>query len=472
MPARKLPNGPQIHPWLQKIQWLIRNNEYLEYCTQKYGDIFTLKVAPGFAPHVFISNPQAIKEIFAADSKQLDSGKEAGNSPFLQGENSIVALSGKRHLQHRKLLIPHFHHKSIQVYAEKMRELALAMGSNWTIGAAIPLHKSLQENSLEVSLKVLLGIEESSAYETFKTSLMTILNPKMSLNLYTLFLFPFLKSNLFSWTIWGNLIKHKEQIDRFIYAEIRKRRLEMANSPSPDRATDVLSLMMAARDEAGEQMTDVELHDEAITVATQSPEVTVNALVRAFYLILSHPEVKHKLLQELDDLDLERDPLEILKLPYLDATCKETLRIYPPPVFAFPRIVKSPIEILEYRFEPGTIISPCIHLTHHRADIYPEPMQFKPERFLEREYAPHEYFPFGGGNRRCIGAAFAQLEMKLVLATVLSRWEISLDRSTPVNTSSRGPIVPPIADIAIAIESLRSNSKLKINNSNIVGEKV
>ena len=459
MPATKLPNGPRIQPWLQKLQWLIRGKEYLEECTQYYGDIFTLQIAPGNAPHVFISNPQAIKEIFAADSKKLDSGKEAGNNPFLQGENSLVALSGERHLQHRKLLIPQFHQTSIQAYSQTICELALAMANNWTIGKPFPIYKYLQELSLEVSLKVLLGIEESSACETLKKSLITILDPKISIAKFLFFLFPHMRWDLLPWTIWGNLIRQKHQIDDLIYAEIQKRRLETGNLSSPNR-TDILSLMMTARDEAGKPMTDVELRDEAITAVTQSPEVTVTALTRAFYLILSNLDVQQKLLKELDALGNNPEPKEILKLPYLDALCKETLRIYPPPEFAFPRIVKSPIEILDYQFEPGTIISPCIHLTHHREDIYSDPMQFKPERFLDGEFAPYEYFPFGGGNRRCIGAAFAQLEMKLVLVTVLSRWEISLHNSKPINRSSPGHLLPPITDIAIVVKSLRSNSKL------------
>ncbi len=450
MAAYKLLNGPQSHPWLQKLQWLIRTNEYLEECVQIYGDIFALRIAPGSALHVFVSNPQAIQEIFAADSKQLDSGKEAGNSPFLQGEQSLVSLSGKQHLRQRKLLAPSFHGERIQAFAQTICNLANKTASNWTIDQPFPLFPSLQIASVQVSLKALLGSKEGSRYEALKKLLIAILNPKMSRLQDILFHFPFLQRDLGSWSVWGNLIRQKQQIDEIIYAEIREHR----EQPDPSR-TDILSLMMAGRDEAGELMTDGELRDELLTLMTQGPEITTTALARAFYLILRNPQVLDKLLQELDSLGENPDFKTIIRLPYLDAVYKETLRIYPPPQFTFPRKVQSPLQIMDYQFEPGTILSVCIHLTHYREDIYPQPKQFKPERFLEREFTPYEYLPFGGGNRRCIGAAFAQLEMKLVLATVFSQWQLALDDIKSTKATHKDPLVPPVNNIRIVVKGKR-----------------
>lgn len=467
MPAHKLPNGPQTYPWLQKLQWLIRTNEYLEECIQRYGDIFTLRIAPGSAPHVFISKPQAIQEIFVADSKQLDSGKEAGNNPFLQGQQSLVSLSGQRHLRQRKFLTPPFHGERIQAYGQMICELTEQTASTWTIGQPFSIYQSLQAISLEVSCKALFGSKNGFRYETLKKLLITILNPKRSRLRDIFFHFPFMRWDLGPWSTWGSLIRQKQQIDEIIYAEIQ----ECREQPDPSRI-DILSLMMAVRDELGEPMTDVELSDELITLLTQGPEITVTALVRAFYWILYNPQVLQKLLQELDSLGDDPDLKAIIRLPYLDAVYKETLRIYPPPQFAFPRLVKSPLQIMGYQFEPGTILSPCIHLTHHREDLYPQPKQFKPERFLEREFAPYEYLPFGGGNRRCIGAAFAQLEMKLVLATVLSRWQLALDDSKPVKPSRKDSLLPPVGSIQLVVKGRRSQNYLKPSQTPLDNSKV
>jgi unspecific monooxygenase len=217
--------------------------------------------------------------------------------------------------------------------------------------------------------------------------------------------------------------------------------------------------MMAARDEAGEPMTDVELRDELITLLVAGHETTATALAWAFYWIHHLPQVREKLLQELDTLGDNPDPNTIFRLPYLNAVCSETLRLYPVAMLALNRVVKSPIQIGGYQFEPGILLIPCIHLTHQREDLYPEPKQFKPERFLERQFAPYEYVPFGGGNRRCIGMAFALFEMKLVLATVLSRWQLELTDSKPVQPVRSGALLRPEGGVRMVVKGMRPENQ-------------
>jgi unspecific monooxygenase len=173
------------------------------------------------------------------------------------------------------------------------------------------------------------------------------------------------------------------------------------------------------------------------------------------YWIHRLPEVKEKLLEELETLGNNLDPNAITRLPYLNAVCSETLRIYPIVLVGTPRIVKLPIQIMGYEFEPGTSLMPCLYLTHRREDLYPEPEQFKPERFLERQFSPYEYLPFGGGNRRCIGAAFALYEMKLVLATLLSRFELALADNRPIKPVRRGVTMAPAGGVNMVVKSRR-----------------
>lgn len=181
MSTHKLPPGPQTHPWLQQFQWLTRGEEYVKECCQLYGDIFTLQISSDSTSHVFISNPQGIREIFAANTQQLDSGKEAGNHPFLLGDNSLVVLSGERHIEQRKLLAPPFHGERIQALGEIIRQITEQEANTWTIGQSFPLYQSLQAISLEVSLRALLGSRESSRDQKLKKLLITFLNPNISI---------------------------------------------------------------------------------------------------------------------------------------------------------------------------------------------------------------------------------------------------------------------------------------------------
>ena len=251
-----------------------------------------------------------------------------------------------------------------------------------------------------------------------------------------------------------------KEIDDLIYAEISDRRAQADSS-----RTDILSLMMAARDQQGQPMTDVELRDELMTLLVAGHETTATSLAWALYWIHHLPEVREKLLQELDTLADHPDPTSIVRLPYLNAVCQETLRIYPVAMLALNRVVKSPLQIAGYQFEPGTLLIPCIYLTHHREDLYPQAKQFKPERFLERQFSPYEYLPFGGGNRACIGMAFAQFEMKLVLATVLSRWQLELADSKPVEPVRKGALLGPAQGVRMTVTGKRPENQRILQTS-------
>ncbi len=460
MAALKLPDGPQTHPWIQTLQWLASPLEYMEACAKRYGDIFTLRIGPVFAPQVFISNPQAIQAIFSTDPKQLDSGEEAGIKSPLLGRQSMLAIAGERHRRRRKLLMPPFHGERMRAYGQLVRDITEQVTRRWTIGEPFSVRSSMQAISFQVILKAVFGLEEGSRYEKLQERLTALLNPKSSLLQAMLIVFPALQRDLGSWSPWGQLMRQIQEIDDLIYAEIADRR----EQPDSSR-TDILSLMMSARDEQGQPMTDVELRDELMTLLVAGHETTAISLAWALYWIHHLPQVREKLLQDLDALGENPDPSAIVRLPYLNAVCQETLRIYPVAMLALNRVVKSPLQIGGYKFEPGTLLVACIYLTHHREDLYPEPKQFKPERFLERQFSPYEYLPFGGGNRACIGMAFAQFEMKLVLATVLSSWQLELADSKPVEPVRKGALLGPDQGVPMVVRGRRSESQRTIEAS-------
>jgi unspecific monooxygenase len=432
----------------------------MEACAKRYGDIFTLRIGPVFTPQVFISNPQAIQQIFSSDPKQLDSGESAGFKSPLLGQQSLLALEGKPHQRQRKLLTPPFHGERMLAYAQVIQNITEQVTSQWQVGESFPVLPSMQAISFRVILKAVFGLKDGSRYEKLKELLLERLNPKRPLLRAILLSFPPLQQDLGGWSPWGRLMRQQQQMDELIYAEIQERR-----SHSDASRTDILSLMMAARDEQGQPMTDVELRDELITLLFAGHETTATSLAWALYWIHHLPHVREKLLQELDSLGDNPDLNNILRLPYLNAVCSETLRLYPVAMVTLNRVVKSPLEVMGYRFEPGTLLVPCIYLTHQREDLYPEPKQFKPERFLEHQFAPFEYLPFGGGNRRCIGMAFAQFEMKLVLALVLSRWQMELLDSKPIQPVRRNVLLAPAEGTQIVVKERHSQNQRPLQTS-------
>ncbi|MEH2114142.1 cytochrome P450 [Nostoc sp.] len=454
MSALKLPNGPQTHPWVQTYQWLTNPLEYMEACAKRYGDTFTLRIGPVFTPQVFTSNPQAIQQIFTTDPKQLDSGEPAGIKSPLLGKQSLLALEGKPHQRQRKLLTPPLHGERMLAYGQLTRDITEQVISQWQVGESFTVLPSVQTISLEVILKAVFGLVDGPRYEKLKKVLLKILNPKQPFVTAMMLVFPSFQRDLGSWSPWGRFLRLREQMDELIYAEIQDRQQQ----PDSSR-TDILSLMMATRDEDGQPMTDVELRDELITLLVAGHETTATSLTWALYWIHHLPQVREKLLQEIDNLGKDPDPNAILRLPYLSAVCSETLRLYPVAMLVLNRLVKSPLEIMGYQLNPGTLVIPCIYLTHHREDLYPQSKQFKPERFLERQFTPSEYLPFGGGNRRCIGMAFALFEMKVVLATVLSHWQMELADSKPVQPARKGALLGPRGGVQMIVTGKREQNQ-------------
>ena len=247
---------------------------------------------------------------------------------------------------------------------------------------------------------------------------------------------------------WGKVVRQRQEIYNLLQAEIEHRRNQSATT-----GNDVLSLMLLARDEDGQPMTDPELKDELMSMLVAGHETSASVLAWALYWIHKLPEVKAKLLGELNSLENNTDPMAIANLPYLTAVANESLRIYPIVPIVFPRITKQEVTINGHYFPPETTLVPSIYSLHHREDLYPEPKKFKPERFLERQFSASEFIPFGGGNRRCLGYALALLEIKLVLATVLTNHSLKLANNQPVKPRRRGLTIATSNGVPLSVVS-------------------
>lgn len=447
--ATKLPNGPTISPLRQLINWLARPYDFLDDCARDYGDMFAIRLM-GFPPLVMISHPQGIGEIFSADAKQFDAGRSNEILITLLGENSLVLLDGDRHKRERKMLMPPFHGEKVKSYAQIICQITDKVASQWQPNRPFLAHKAMQNITLDVILNAVFGLAEGERYEQIKPLLADLLDMTGSPLRAAILFFDFLQQDWGAWSPWGKVVRRRQQVYDLLQAEIDQRR------DRPELiGDDVLSLMLSARDENGQPMSDRQLQDELMTMLVAGHETTATALSWAFYWIHKLPEVKEKLLQELANLGDNPDPLAISRLPYLTALCQETLRIYPIVPITFPRIAKSAVEIMGHQFEAETTLVPCVYLVHHREDLYPEPKQFRPERFLERQYSACEFIPFGGGNRHCLGYALAMLEMKLVLATVLTNYELALANNQLVTPKRRGLTIATSNGVPLVMKGKR-----------------
>ena len=445
--AVKLPDGSREPKLYQTIRGVLQPMSYLEEKFQRYGDIF-LSEFTIFPPQVVVSNPKAIQQIFTADSQLFKIGVGNQIAAPLVGGNSLILLDGDRHLQQRKLLMPPFHGERMRAYGSIINDLTKQTIDKWQVGEPFLARQSMQEISLRVILKSVFGLNEGERYEQIQQLLTNMLDSFNSPLKTMMLFFKSLQKDLGGWSPWGQFVRQRKLLDKLLYQEISDRKQKI-----DPNAEDILSLLLSVRDEAGQPMPDEELRDELMTMLFAGHETTATALAWALYWIHYLPEVREKLLQELNSINIaEVDPMEIARLPYLNAVCSETLRIYPVVFFTFPRILQAPMELMGYQLPKGMVLSTCIYLTHHHPDIYPESKKFKPERFLERQFSPYEFLPFGGGNRRCLGMAFAMFEMKLVLANVLSHCRLELVKHSQVLPVRRGLTFVPEGDVPLVLK--------------------
>lgn len=436
-----LPNPVTSPPWWQLLRWIADPLGSLEDYQRTYGDTFTADLA-SLGRVVIFSEPQAVQEIFNQSSK-FYSGIGNSIAEPLVGRNSITLMDGDRHRRERKLLMPPFHGERLQTYAAQICTISRQVASGWQVGERFVARAAMQSISLEVILQVVFGLSTGERYEQIKTLLVEWLDMTDSPLRSSLLFFKFLQQDWGPWSPWGRVKARQRQIHALLQAEIDERRARDRR----EEDTDILSLMLLARHEDGQPMTDDELRDELLSLLFAGHETTAVILAWAFHQLYRNPAARRKLLQELADLGTDASPAEIARLPYLTAVSQEVLRMYPVIPILFPRIPQEEVCIGGRIYPPQTILAIAPSLLHYREDLYPQSQEFRPERFLERQYGPAEYVPFGGGDRRCLGYALAQMEIKLVLATILADCELSLAEPQPVRAQRRGLVLGPAGGV-------------------------
>jgi cytochrome P450 family 110 len=451
----QLPNPPIVEASnnSQVFNWTFHPVEFLEDCGRKYGDCFVVKMSKAAPDWVILSNPEGLAELFMQKSHQFDTGRGNQIVGFSVGENSTLLLDGAPHQKRRQLLMPPFHGERMKNYGDTIRQITEDMTRNWVPNERFTMIDYTKEITFQVILQTVFGLRQGDRYDEIQRLLNQYLAISASPILYPVSFFPFLLKKWGPINLLGGFMKLRKLVDDLLFAEIADRRETL----DPDRS-DILTLLLMARDEDGNAMTDQELRDELMTMLLAGHDSSAATLAWTFYYLYTHPEAEAKLTAELDALGPNPDPTAISKLPYLNAVCSETLRLRSAGPTVAPRISKEPVTIAGYKFPENTIFLPCNYLTHHRAEIYPEPYSFKPERFVDRQYAPNEYFPFGGGNRRCIGAAFSMYEMKIVIATIVQNNKLKMAQKTPIKTVRRGVNISPDGGVKMVMTERRSRS--------------
>lgn len=449
--TQQLPNLVKTSRIKQLIDWVIRPYELLDECAEKYGETFTLHIF-GFKYLVFLSSPQAVKEIFADNGTQFDSGAGQGIIRPLLGDYSLLVLDGDRHKRERKMLMPPFHGSRVKTYAQTICDITQTIGREWQSGQPILAGEIMPDITLEVILQTVFGLQEGDRYQQLKSLLISWLDLTGSPAGASMLFFPLFQKDLGPWSPWGKVVRHRRQIDALLQSEIEERRAQNESNPDAPLSNDVLSLMLLARDEDGQPMTDAALKDELVTMLAAGHETTAAALCWAMYWVHKMPAVKAKLMAELESVADDADPLTVAALPYLSAVAFETLRLYPIAPIAAPRASKEAVTIDGHTYPANTYLTPAIYSVHHREDLYPDSKTFRPERFLERQFSPAEFLPFGGGNRRCIGYALAKLELNLVLATLLKQHSFRLANDETVTPSRRGVVLATSNGVPLVVQ--------------------
>lgn len=403
----KLPSGPTFRI-INTL--LIAKNPYNFYpkILKKYGDPVLIKALNGNV--VLSANPDLIKLIFSAKPDSFTPFAVDTLSPLV-GQESIFLLHGNKHKRERKLLMPPFHGDRMKSYGEIIQQTTVELASKINKNTEFCMQDLTTDISLEVILKAVFGLQTPQKVERFKTCI----HQFVSKGHPALFFSKALQRDFAGIGPWSKFQQSKLQFDSLIYDEISLRK------QSNKTGHDILTMMMESRYEDGERMSDRQLRDELVSLSFAGHETTAIALAWAFYHLFSSQDILNKLKLSIKDLD----PESIVKLPILKSICKEALRLYPV-ITDVIRVCQKPFKFGEFTLPAGTAVAAATCIVHHDHKIYSNPLEFKADRFLNHTFKPWEYFPFGGGNRRCIGAAFAEYEMALVLATIIYNFELTL----------------------------------------------
>ncbi len=401
----------------------------------RYGDVFTARF-PVFGTGVYVADPGAIRELFTGDQSDLLAGEANSFMEPVLGPHSVLVLDGPEHMRQRKLLLPPFQGSRVAAFRSVVREVAEREISGWRPGTRLVLRQRMRALTFEVICRAVFGVTNPDRVARLRAALVAVIDSSP-----LFMLTPLARRDYGRFSPGHRFIRRLEAADRLLLEEIARRRCE----PDLEARADVLSLLLRAVDDEGRSMTDAELRDELFTMLSAGHETTATELAFAFDLLLRNRAVLERLRSEIEAADGDS---------YLDAVVKETLRLRPV-IDAAERTLTQPRTVAGWELPAGVKVYPGIVLVQMREDLYPRAQEFRPERFLDERAESYTWLPFGGGIRRCLGAALAQAEMAEVLRVAIPAVELRTLRDRPDPVVLRGITLAPRHGVGVEVERVR-----------------
>lgn len=417
---------------------LHRGTRFVAACHRRYGRVFTLRIA-SVGTLVYLADPADIKTVFAGDPATFHAGEANSMLSGLLGDSSLLVIDEDVHRDRRRLMVPPFHRDAVARQSGLMAEIAAASIARWPVGTTFAAAPEMSKITLEVILRTVIGATDQTRLAALRELMPRLLTvgPWATLALA--------KLDLQRHLPWRGLRRRMAEADRLLYAEIAERRAD----PDLAERTDVLAMLVRA-DDGGHTMSDRELRDQLMTLLVAGHDTTANGLSWALERLTRHPGVLARAVAAAE-ASAAGDPAGE---EYLDALVKETLRIRPV-VFDVGRVLTEPADVAGYRLPAGVMVAPGMGLVHTSAEVYPDPHRFDPDRMLGVTMSPTTWFPFGGGNRRCLGAGFAMVEMRVVLREILRRAELSATTAADERQRLKFVVLVPDRGARIRVRAIK-----------------
>jgi cytochrome P450 len=433
------PPGPPLPRSIQAALLLRYWPRFVAACRRRYGKVFTLRIA-SLGTLVYLDDPADIKAVFAGDPAIYHAGEANSILAGAVGESSVLVIDDELHRDRRRLMIAPFQREAVARQTAVMAEVAAANIARWPMGVEFPVAPRMSEITLEVILRTVIGASDPARLASLREVLPRLLNLGSWASL------AIANPDLQRRRPWRYVRRRIEEADRLLYAEIADRRAD----PNLAERTDVLAMLVRASHDDGRTMTDSELRDQLMTLLTAGHDTTATALSWALERLIRHPDKLQEAVRAAD-ASAAGDPAGD---EYLDAIAKETLRIRPV-VFDVGRVLTQPVDLAGYRLPAGVMVAPGIGLVHSSAKQYPDPDRFDPDRMLGATPGPTTWLPFGGGNRRCLGATFAMAEMRVVLREVLRRVELKATTAGGERQKVKHVVLVPHRGARIYVQAIR-----------------
>jgi cytochrome P450 len=432
-----LPPGPKSPAAWQLWHYSVAPLSLLESCARRYGDPFTIRMA-GYGKFVMLASPEAVRDVFRGDAYALHSGE--GNE-FLTasvGKNSVLVLDEEPHARQRRVLLPPLKGERMRSFFDAMQTATLEAAHSWSVGRTLAMLDPMQHITLQVMLQVVLGLRPGPQLDDFESKVKRVL--ELGRSRYNLIFLKVLPVERIQQIRWLPFYQRTHALHQALFDFIEQRRQQ----PAADRGDNIVAELLAASHADGEPLSNQEIRDALLTLIFAGHDTTSIALAWALEQIVRRADVVERIADELQQVSGGSPPRadQLTQLEYLDAVIRESLRIRTILPFVV-RLTKQPFTTGGREYPAGIVLCPCNHLVHRREDLYSEPETFRPERFLERNFAANEWFPFGGGTRMCLGISFALYEMKVVLSTLFAQVRLARPRGSRSVPIRRGIALAP-----------------------------